>query len=258
MFNKLVASEGRKNTGFWSPKNMIISGILHIVLVGGLVAAGVSAEQRRQKGEELVDFVDIEEEKPKEPEPEKPKEPEPPPPEPEPETPPPVAKGFQTIVPPEEPPPTIAPPSATETAVNEADFSGQGTEGGASEGVEGGVAQSTVERETPPDEGTYELSAVEELPSLSNRADFGRQLARNYPPLLRDAGVTGTVQVRFRVLEDGRVDGESIQITNSTHEQFNDPTMRAVRAMRFRPAKVNGRPVKVWVEQPIQWTVARS
>lgn len=259
MFNKLVASEGRKNTGFWSPKNMIISGVLHLVLVGGLVAAGVEAEQRRHKSEELVDFVEIEEEKPEEPEPEKPKEPEPPPPppEPEPEAAPPVVKGTQMLVPPEEPPPTIAPPAANEQAVNPEDFSGQGPEGGVAKGIEGGVAQSTVERETPADEGTYELSAVEELPRVSNGSDFARQLARNYPPLLRDAGVTGTVQVRFRVMEDGRVDAGSIQITNSTHEQFNDPTMRAVRALRFRPAKVNGRPVKVWVEQPIQWTVAR-
>lgn len=257
MFNKLVASEGRKKTGFWSPQNMVISLVLHAVLILGLVTAGVSAENRRQRSEELVDFMEIEEEKPKEPEPEKPKEPEPPPPEPEPETPPPVVKGTQMLVPPEEPPPTIAPPSANEQAVNPEDFSGQGAEGGVAKGVEGGVAQSTVEREAPPEEGTYELSAVEELPRPTNSSDFQRQLARNYPPLLRDAGVTGTVQVRFRVLEDGRVDGESIQITNSTHEQFNDPTMRAVRALRFRPARVNGRPVKVWVEQPIQWTVAR-
>jgi protein TonB len=255
MFNKLVASEGRKKTGFWSPTNLVISGVLHAVLVGGLVTAGVSAENRRKSNEELVDFVEVEEEKPKEPEPEKPKEPEPPPPEPE--APPPVVKGTQMLVPPEEPPPTIAPPPANDVAVNAEDFSGQGAEGGVAKGVETGVAQSTVQRETPPDEGTYELSAVEELPRPTNASDFQRQLARNYPPLLRDAGVTGTVQVRFRVLENGQVDGESIQITSSTHEQFNDPTMRAVRALRFRPAKVNGRPVKVWVEQPIQWTVAR-
>jgi TonB family protein len=255
MFNKLVASEGRRKTGFWSPQNMVISLVLHGLLILGLVTAGVSAEQRRQRNEELVDFIEVEEEKPKEPEPEKPKEPEPPPPEPE--APPPVVKGTQMLVPPEEPPPTIAPPSTNEQAVNPEDFSGQGAEGGVAKGVEGGVAQSTVEREAPADEGTYELSAVEEMPRVSNGSDFARQLQRNYPPLLRDAGVTGSVQVRFRVLEDGRVDAESIQITNSTHEQFNDPTMRAVRALRFRPAKVNGRPVKVWVEQPIQWTVAR-
>jgi periplasmic protein TonB len=255
MFNKLVASEGRKKTGFWSPTNMVISGVLHLVLVGGLVAAAREESARAKRAEELVDFVEIEEEKPKEPEPEKPKEPEPPPPEPE--APPPVVKGFQTIVPPEEPPPTIAPPSPNEQAINEADFTGQGKEGGVAEGVDNGVAQSTVERETPPDEGTYELSAVEELPSVTNRSDFARNLQRNYPPLLRDAGVAGTVNVRFRVLEDGRVDGESIEVTNSTHEQFNDPAIRAVRALRFRPAKVNGRPVKVWVEQPITFQVTR-
>jgi TonB family protein len=256
MFNKLVASEGRSKTGFWSPTNMIISGVLHLVLVGGLVAAASSEARNAKKGEELVDFVEIEEEKPKEPEPEKPKEPEPPPPPPEPETPPPVAKGFQTIVPPEEPPPAIAPPPTNEQAVNPEDFTGQGTEGGVAKGVDEGVAQSTVERTAPPDEGTYELSAVEEQPRPTNIQDLRRQLERNYPPLLRDARVTGTVQVRMRVMEDGSVDASSIQVTSSSHDQFNDPTIRSVQRLRFRPAKVNGRPVKVWVELPIQWTVS--
>jgi TonB family protein len=257
MFNKLVASEGRRKTGFWSPTNMIIAGVLHIVLVGGLVAAAKGEAARQKRNEELVDFVEIEEEKPKEPEPEKPKEPEPPPPppEPEPEAPPPVAKGFQSIVPPDEPPPAIAPPPTNEVAVNPEDFSGQGTEGGVAKGVEQGVAQSTVERVAPPDEGTYEISAVEERPSPTNTRDLLRQLERNYPPLLRDARVTGTVQVRMRVMEDGTVDAGSITVTSSSHEQFNDPTIRSVQRLRFRPAKVNGRPVKVWVELPIQWTV---
>lgn len=253
MFNKLVASEGRKKTGFWSPTNMVISGILHVVLILGLVAAAKGEQHRRDRGEELVDFMEIEEEKPKEPEPEKPKEPEPPPPEPE--TPPPVAKGFQTIVPPEEPPPTIAPPPVNEQAVNPEDFTGVGKEGGVAKGVEDGVQQSTVERTTPPDEGTYELSAVEEQPRPTNLADLRRQLERNYPPLLRDARVVGTVQVRMRVTAEGTVDASSITVTSSSHEQFNDPTIRSVQRLRFRPAKVNGRAVPVWVELPIQWQV---
>lgn len=255
MFKKLVASEGRKGLGFWSPTNMVISGILHVVLIVGLVAAAKGEQARRDRGEELVDFVEIEEEKPKEPEPPKPEEPEPPPP-PEPETPPPVAKGFQTIVPPDEPPPTIAPPPVNEVAVNPEDFTGQGKEGGVAKGVQDGVQQSTVERTTPPDEGTYELSAVEEQPRPTNLADLRRQLERNYPPLLRDARVTGTVQVRMRVTPDGTVDANSISITSSSHEQFNDPTIRSVQRLRFRPAKVNGRPVAVWVELPIQWQVS--
>jgi TonB family protein len=59
----------------------------------------------------------------------------------------------------------------------------------------------------------------------------------------------------MRVMEDGTVDAGSITVTSSSHEQFNDPTIRSVQRLRFRPAKVNGRPVKVWVELPIQWTV---
>jgi periplasmic protein TonB len=221
--------------------------------MGGALAAGVGDAAVGKKHEELVDFVDIEEEKPAEPEPEP--EPEPPPPPPEPSAPPPVAKGFQTLVPPTEPPPTIAAPNPNDQAVNVEDFSGVGKEGGVAKGVDGGVQQSTVERTAPPDVGTYELSAVEELPRMTNGADFARQLERNYPPLLRDARVTATVNVRFRVMEDGRVDNESISVSSSTHAGFNEPTIRAVRALRFRPARVNNRPVKVWVEQPITWQV---
>jgi TonB family protein len=257
MFNKLVASEGRKKSGFWSPTNMAISAILHVVIVGGLMAAGVGAASGEKEREEIVDLMDLAEEEKKEPEPEKPKEPEPPPPEPEPDAPPPVVKGFQTLTPPEEPPAAIAPPPPNQTAVNAEDFSAQGQEGGVAKGVDDGVAQSTVERTAPPDVGTYELSAVEEQPRPTNVQELQRQLERNYPPLLRDAGVTGTVQVRFRVLENGTVDVPSISVTSSTHEGFNDASIRSVQRLRFRPAKVNNRPVKVWVELPIQWQTAR-
>lgn len=101
---------------------------------------------------------------------------------------------------------------------------------------------------------TYTLSAVEELPRPTNTADFVRTLMRGYPPALRRAGVTGTVQVRFRVLEDGRVDRESVQVTRSTDELFNEPGIRAVNVLRFRPAKVGGRPVRVWMEIPVQFS----
>ncbi|HZG42459.1 MAG TPA: energy transducer TonB, partial [Longimicrobium sp.] len=158
---------------------------------------------------------------------------------------------------PEEPPAAIAPPPPNQTAVNAEDFSAQGQEGGVAKGVADGVAQSTVERTAPPDVGTYELSAVEEQPRPTNVQELQRQLERNYPPLLRDAGVTGTVQVRFRVLENGTVDVPSISVTSSTHEGFNDASIRSVQRLRFRPAKVNNRPVKVWVELPIQWQTAR-
>jgi TonB family protein len=98
----------------------------------------------------------------------------------------------------------------------------------------------------------------EELPQPTNHAAFSRLLARNYPPDLRDAGVRGEVMVRFRVLQDGSVDSASVQVTRTTNPAFNDAAVTSVRALRFRPARVYGRPVRVWVEQPIQFNLPRT
>jgi protein TonB len=245
MFNKL----DRKKKGFWSPTTVIVSVALHLLLGAGFLAASQSMDAAKQKREELVDFVEIEEDKPKEPEPPKPEPPPPPPPEVE--APPPVVKGTQTLVPPEEPPAKIPDVDPTQTAVKVEDFSGVGKEGGVHNGVENGVAQDASDREAPPAEGTYEISAVEERPDLTNRSDVARSLSRNYPPLLKDAGITGTVTIRMRIMEDGRVDPASISVENSTHDAFGDAARKVVERMRFRPAKVGGRPVKVWITLPV-------
>lgn len=108
-------------------------------------------------------------------------------------------------------------------------------------------------RASPGSGGPYELSAVEE-PRPLNLEDFRRTMTRSYPRVLRDARVNGIVVVRLRVLADGSVDAQSITIHSSSHEQFNDPTIRAVRMLRYHPAQVKGRPVAVWIELPIQWT----
>ncbi|HYR08713.1 MAG TPA: TonB family protein [Longimicrobium sp.] len=101
-------------------------------------------------------------------------------------------------------------------------------------------------------EGEHELCEVEELPRLLNGADFRRAQARAYPLDSGQPAVGATVQVRFRVEENGTVSVPSV--TSSTDPRFNDATLLVVRVLRFRPAKVNGRPVKVWVDQPVQWT----
>jgi protein TonB len=226
--------------------------VLHGVLVAGAVAASTGYDPTAKKDEELVDFMEVKDEPKEEPKPEEPKPEEPKPPEPEPEkAPPPVVKGFQELLPPQEPPKEIPAVNPNEVAVKAEDFTGQGKAGGVADGVDKGVAQSTVERETPPDEGVYDISAVEVQPQLSNRSDVSRALERNYPPLLRDAGVGGTVTLSFRVNEDGRVDPSTITVVSSDNEQFSDAAKKVVERMRFRPAKVNDRPVKVLVSIPV-------
>ncbi|HYW05835.1 MAG TPA: TonB family protein [Longimicrobium sp.] len=252
MFNKLVASSGNRKS-FWTPTTVIASVGFHVLLGAGAYAANAGYDPDAKKADELVDYVEIEEEKkPEEPKPEEPKPEEPEPPKPEPDQPaPPVVKGFQEIQPPQEPPAVIPDVNPNQQAVKAEDFSGQGKAGGAAEGTSTGVAQSTVERETPVDEGVYDISAVEEKPNLSNRAEVTRALERNYPPLLRDAGVSGTVILSFRVNEDGRVDPSSITVVETENEQFTEAAKKVVERMRFRPAKVNNRPVKVLVQLPI-------
>jgi TonB family protein len=106
----------------------------------------------------------------------------------------------------------------------------------------------------PDDEAAYELSAVTVPPRPLNVAELQAELERLYPPVLRDAGVGGLVQVRFRVNTDGTV--SNLEITSSTNHMFDEPSLAAVSRLRFSPAEVDGRPVPVWAELPIQWQTA--
>lgn len=102
-----------------------------------------------------------------------------------------------------------------------------------------------------PAEGTYELSRVEEQPMLANRSDVSRLLQRSYPPEMRSRGETGIVTLRFRIQTDGRVDSASVMIEHASSPEFTEPAARVVRAMRFRPARIENRAVPVWVTLPV-------
>jgi TonB family protein len=102
-------------------------------------------------------------------------------------------------------------------------------------------------------DGNYELSAVEVQPQLQNRDEVQRMLARTYPPALRDSGVVGHVTVSFRILEDGTVDPEGITVEQASRPEFAPAAVACVRTLRFSPARIGGRAVKVWVHLPITY-----
>jgi TonB family protein len=117
-------------------------------------------------------------------------------------------------------------------------------------------AHAQKERVQPPDPDEYELSAVNVLPQPINTGLLTRVMELVYPPDLRDAGVSGTVTLRFRVLRSGAVDPESVRVVNAAHPGFADGAVIAVRILQFRPAEVDGKPVRVWVELPVVFTTA--
>ena len=75
---------------------------------------------------------------------------------------------------------------------------------------------------------------------------------------MRDAGAGGTVVLRFRVLEDGRVDAGAATVLHSTPAELAARAVRWLPVLHFRPARVRGRPVRAWVELPITYEMRGS
>lgn len=98
-------------------------------------------------------------------------------------------------------------------------------------------------------------AAVEELPRLRNRAEMDRVLTRLCPPLLRDSNVTGKTVLQVVVGSDGRVEPASIRVLSSTHAGFDAAARAAAEKLRFSPARVGGRAVRVQISLPIDWTL---
>lgn len=100
------------------------------------------------------------------------------------------------------------------------------------------------------------LSAVDQLPALTNAAEISQLLQTRYPPLLRDAGMTGVVQVQVVVAPDGTVRSASVE--SATHELFAAPAAAVAARMRFRPAMKDGRPVATRLIIPIAFELATA
>ncbi len=69
-----------------------------------------------------------------------------------------------------------------------------------------------------------------------------------YPKEALEKGLEGKVLVEAVIDENGNV--IDARIKYSDNEIFNEAALAAMRKMKFKPAKRNGRPVKVRVIQP--------
>ena len=112
----------------------------------------------------------------------------------------------------------------------------------------------------PPDEVATDISAAPTFtpytvaPSILNRDEVVRAMEREYPPLLRDAGIGGTVRVYFFIDENGRVVERQID-ASSGHQALDDAAMAVSEIYRFSPALNRDKKVPVWVSFPITFQV---
>lgn len=145
------------------------------------------------------------------------------------------------LAPPTVVPPVIPPPTSHMPEINEADFSGEGVEGGTAKGKV--VTEDNVE--AAPVFTPYTVA-----PALKNRGAVASALENDYPPLLRDAGIGGTVLVWFLIDEQGNVIKAQLKQT-SGHSSLDQAALMIAKIMKFSPALNRDRKVKVWVALPI-------
>ncbi len=100
-------------------------------------------------------------------------------------------------------------------------------------------------REWPPSE-------MEPIPL--NLADIRRSI--EYPKEARDQGIQGKVLVK--VLIDTLGNLEQYELVNSAHPLLVQAVLAKLPALRFSPARKEGRAQKFWVNLPFQFTLQKS
>jgi protein TonB len=237
MFSHLIASKPAREGG--GATSTLMSAILHVGLIVLAIYATSRVREVVAEDQQTNILIPIQEEEPPPP---------PPPPPPPANTPPPpeiteVPKGFQTLTVPTVIPPDIPPPTAG-PEISEADFSGEGVEGGKSTG-NANVKVTAENIEAAPVFTPYTVK-----PELKNRESVGRALVRNYPPLLRDAGIGGTVLTWLLIDEQGRVIKTQVK-EGSGHDALDQAALKVADIMQFTPALNRDQKVKVWISLPI-------
>ena len=72
-----------------------------------------------------------------------------------------------------------------------------------------------------------------------------------YPSFARDNGITGSVIARILVQPDGTV--ARVEVRGA--RLFLQTTQETLYRWRFRPARVQGKPVSVWIEVPVNFVM---
>jgi protein TonB len=112
----------------------------------------------------------------------------------------------------------------------------------------------------PPTDVATDISAAPTFtpytvaPSILNRDEVVRAMVREYPALLRDAGIGGTVRVYFFIDENGQVQDTRID-QSSGHVALDEAALAVADVYRFSAALNRDKKVPVWVSFPITFQV---
>jgi TonB family protein len=239
MFGTLLASRPKRNYRS-AVSSTIGSVVVHAIIITGLVVATMRAADAPAGTEQIITLTDLA------PEP----EPIPPPPMLEAE-PPSVAaaaapRGFPTLPTPDVVP-TVIPPQSLGIPLRAEDYNPIGVAGGSPTGKVNGKSVDDI--------GTQPfLVPMEVEPRVLNRSEVINVVSRNYPQVLRDAGISGKTNVWIRLNEEGKPVTWQVK-TPSGFAAFDSAAVRVVPSLKFSPAISQDRKIPVWIQMDIVFQV---
>jgi protein TonB len=238
VFDSLLASRPGRTEG--STKATAASIVIHAVIIVALIYAPAHAALTPDEGDPVL--IPLPQNDPL------------PPPTVLPPTPPPTAVtaptplGFTAMAMPDVVPPDIPPPQVG-VSVRAEDYEPIGVRGGSPNGT---ATHASVSDEI----AAPFMTPMDVRPKLINRDDIAKAIGRNYPPMLRDAGVTGTTTVWFYIDETGKTVKQLVK-QSSGFALLDSAAMRVAPLMKFSPAKAQDKAIPVWVGLDIQFTISR-
>lgn len=238
MFTQLIASRperGRQSEG------TAMSLLFHAALLTGALAAGAATDNalRSEPGSRVIQMPVFQ--------PARPAPPTRAPSRPAPTTPPPIA---DPVV--EAPPiPTVSEVPSTLPPVSDAPPIAEPTGPPASPST-GDPTGTTTGESADPFGGALGLAEVEEAATLLTTSAIPR-----YPEMLKSQRIEGSARLRFVVGTNGRVEMGSVVVVEASHPAFAEAVRSTLPRMRFRAARVGGRPTRQLMEYPVVFRLRR-
>ncbi|RKX33195.1 MAG: hypothetical protein DRP71_10800 [Verrucomicrobia bacterium] len=94
---------------------------------------------------------------------------------------------------------------------------------------------------------TFDPGELDRVPVALHR------VAPNYPYELKTAGIEGSVLLVFIVDEMGRV--REVRVEGSSHQEFERPSIEALRQWKFEPGSVDDRAVRTRMKIPLRFSI---
>jgi protein TonB len=102
---------------------------------------------------------------------------------------------------------------------------------------------------------TAALAACERKPVVETEPVPLTKASFHYPDELWDAGVEGKTVLAIHIDTTGHVDSARVH-TPARHPAFDSAALAGTGALRFEPARHDGKPVTKWVLLPVEFNTA--